>query len=199
MRIGIFGGTFDPIHLGHLAAARAAMGCARLDRVLIMPSAQPPHRDAATAPAGQRLAMCALAVEDEAGLEVSDLEIRRGGLSYTSDTLTELHRIHPADELYLILGWDAARLFSSWHEPEQVKRLASVVVVGRPGTAAPDEAKLKSAGLDGARTILCLEPTPDISGSALRQAIADGRPVAGLVPEKVARFIASHHLYADNR
>ena len=143
--------------------------------------------------------MCELAVEHEGGLEVSDLEIRRGGLSYTADTLAELHRLHPDDELFLVLGWDAARLFATWHEPEKVKRLASVVVVARPGTQGPDPARLKSAGLDPERTILCLRPTPDISGSALRRAIAGGRSVADKVPEKVEQFISSNHLYADNR
>ena len=86
--------------------------------------------------------MARLAVEGEADFDVSDVEVNRGGRSYTVDTLTELHRIHPGDELFLILGWDAARLFRSWREPDQVSKLASVVIVARPGTDAPQTAEL---------------------------------------------------------
>lgn len=198
MRVGVLGGTFDPIHLGHLAAAEAALACAELAKVIIMPSAQPPHRSGAIASAEQRLAMCRLAVEGRPRLEVSDVEVRHGGRSYTVDTLVELNRLAPQDELFLILGWDAAALFATWHEPARVRSLASVVVIGRPGTAAPGADQLSAAGLDPARTVLCLRPTPDISGSALRRAIAAGEPVAGRVPLAVERYIASHALYRDN-
>ena len=199
MRIGILGGTFDPIHFGHIAAAGAAMECAQLDRVLFIPSAQPPHRAGAVAPAAERLEMCKLAVEGHEAFEVSDIEMRRGGASYTSDTLAELKRAHPQDELSLILGWDAARLFATWHEPEKVKELASFVVVSRPGLPAPGVDELTAAGLDPERVMLCLRPTPDISGSALRRAIARGESISEKVPEAVARYIAEHHLYMDNR
>lgn len=199
MRVGILGGTFDPIHRGHLAAGRAAMKCAHLDRVLFIPSAQPPHRGAAMAQAGDRLAMARLAIDDESAFELSDIEVLRGGPSYTVDTLNQLKRLHPNDELFLILGWDAARLFSTWRQPDEIRRLASVVVVGRPGTPPPTPEQIKGAGLDPARVVLCLEPTPDISGSALRQAIAQGESVADRVPSVVARYIAEHSLYRDNR
>jgi nicotinate-nucleotide adenylyltransferase len=99
----------------------------------------------------------------------------------------------------LILGWDAAKLFATWHEPEKVKELASFVVVSRPGMPAPGADELTGAGLDPARVMLCLRPTPDISGSALRRAIARGESIAEKVPEPVARYIAEHHLYMDNR
>jgi nicotinate-nucleotide adenylyltransferase len=198
VKVGVLGGTFDPIHLGHLAAAQAALDCAELGKVLIMPSAQPPHRPGAIASADQRLAMCRLAVEGRPGLEVSDVEVRHGGRSYTVDTLVELKRLAPQDDLFLILGWDAAALFATWHEPARVRSLASVVVIGRPGTPAPDAKQLAGAGLDVGHTILCLRPTPDISGSALRRAIAAGESVAGKVPPAVERYIASHSLYRDN-
>jgi len=199
MKIGILGGTFDPIHLGHIAAAGAAMECAQLDRVLFIPSAQPPHRAAAVASAAQRLEMCRLAVDSHRGFEVSDLEVRRGGRSYTSETVAELKRANPQDELWLILGWDAAKLFATWHEPDKVKELASFVVVSRPGTPAPDADELIAAGLDSAHVALCLRHTPDVSASELRQAIASGESFSGKVPEAVARYIATHHLYMDNR
>ena len=199
MKLGILGGTFDPIHLGHLAAAKAALECAGLERVLFVPSKEPPHRPAAQAPAEDRLAMARLAVDGEQRFEVSDLELRRGGRSYTVDTVEELHRRHPQDELFLILGWDAARLFSTWHQPERVNALASVIVVGRPGAPAPARADLEAAGIDPDRAAVCLIPTPDVSGSGLRAASGAGESITGKVPEGVERYIAEHRLYRDNR
>ena len=189
MRIGILGGTFDPIHLGHLGAARAAMDCAHLDRVLFIPTGMPPHRPATVADAEQRIEMCRLATDDEERFEVSDIEVRRGGVSFTVDTLIELRRRYPNDDLFLILGWDAAKLFSTWHEPAEVRRLASIVIVTRPGTGAPM----------GTSDMVCERPTPDISASELRRAIATGERVRDLLPEAVAGYIAEHHLYVDNR
>lgn len=189
MRLGVLGGTFDPIHLGHLAAARAAMDCARLDRVLFVPAGVPPHRPAAAAAAEHRVAMTRLAAEGEKRFEVSDVEVRRQGTSYTVDTLRELHDLHPHDEMFLILGWDAAKLFSSWRKPDEVRRLASLVIVTRPGSGAPM----------GTSDILCERPTPDISASALRRALARGKTVTDMVPVAVATYIAEHGLYRHNR
>ena len=200
MRTGILGGTFDPIHEGHVAAARAAMECAQLDRVLFVPSAQPPHRGAAVASAEDRLAMARLAADGQRGFAVSDVEIRRGGASFTVDTVHELQREYPADELFLILGWDAARLFSTWRRPDEILRvLAAVVVVGRPGAPVPSPEELAAAGLDPLHVVVCTRPTPDVSGSALRKAIAGRETVSDRVPEAVARYIDEHRLYGDNR
>ena len=196
MRLGIFGGTFDPIHIGHIAAAGAAMECAHLDRVIFIPSAQPPHRAAATAPAEDRLAMTNLAMQREPRFEVSDVEVTRGGRSYTADTLAELAREHPSDELFLILGWDAARLFRTWHEPDRVSKLSSVVIVDRPGLGQVNASELAGLGLDPARVVRCHTATPDVSASALRRAIAAGRPVTGELPPAVERYIAEHRLYS---
>jgi nicotinate-nucleotide adenylyltransferase len=175
------------------------MECAQLDHVVFVPSAQPPHRSMALAPAEERLAMTNLAVQGEPAFEVSDVEVRRGGRSYTADTLSDLHRERPGDELFLILGWDAARLFRTWHEPDRVSALASMVVVDRPGLGPPAPQDLAGLGLDPARVVLCHVPTPDVSGSSLRRAIAAGRTVTGQVPPAVERYIAEHHLYLDNR
>jgi nicotinate-nucleotide adenylyltransferase len=199
VRLGVLGGTFDPIHEGHVAAARLAMECAHLDRVLFIPSGRPPHRAAALAPEGDRLAMVRLATEEEPRFEVSDMEIKRGGLSYTSDTMAELHRIYPDDELFLILGWDAARLFRAWHEPDRVASLASFVILGRPGTEPPTASEMSALGLRSERMVKCSGGTPDISGSTLRGEIAAGRPVAGKLPAAVERYIAERSLYRDNR
>jgi nicotinate-nucleotide adenylyltransferase len=195
VRIGILGGTFDPIHVGHLAAAHVAMECARLDRVLFIPSATPPHRGPAEADATQRLEMSRLAVANEKRFEVSDVEVRRGGKSFTSDTVRELKRTHPEDELFLILGWDAARQFSTWHEPDRIRAEASVVVIGRPGMHEPTAADLRAAGLDSDRTVVCLGGTPDISGSELRESLAKGESVGDCLPPSVERYIAEHRLY----
>ena len=196
MRLGMLGGTFDPFHFGHLAAADAAIDCAELDRVIFIPAAQPPHRPPATASPQQRLEMCRLGIEGEPRFEVSEVELKREGPSYTVDTLEEMQRAQPADELFLILGWDAARLFSTWHRPDEVRGLATIVVVARPGSAAPREEDLKGVGLDKAKVILCLRTTPDVSASEIRRAAAAGEPITGKVPQAVERYIASHRLYA---
>ena len=143
--------------------------------------------------------MTRLAVGGEPRFEVSDVEVARGGVSYTADTLSELHRAQPDDQLFLILGWDAGRLFNTWHEPERVSALASVVVVGRPGTEAPGPSELAAAGLDPERVIKCFVETPDVSATELRQAFAAGESVAGKLPPAVERYAAQHHLYRDNR
>jgi nicotinate-nucleotide adenylyltransferase len=194
-RIGVVGGTFDPIHAGHLALALAAKRCARLDRVLLVPAAIPPHRLPATASGQDRLEMARVAAAGAGGLEVSDVEVRRSGPSYTSDTLRELTAANPGADLYLVLGWDAAREISSWHEPEAVTELARLVVVGRPGMPMPAPRDLLAAGLDPGRVILCSEPTPDVSATDLRAALASGGPIDHLLPEAVADYIAERGLY----
>jgi len=196
-RIGVLGGTFDPIHIGHLAAATAAIDCARLDRVLFMPSGQPPHRPSAAASAEHRLEMTRLATSDDGRFAVSDLELRRAGVSFTSDTLADLHSLDPRAELFLILGWDAARLFSTWHQPDKVRDLATIVVVARPGSGSPQPADLEAAGLDGDGVIVCPNRTPDVSASTIRKDIKGGRSIMGKVPPAVERYIATHHLYAE--
>ena len=153
----------------------------------------------AAAPAKDRLAMTRFAVEGEPRFEVSDVEISRGGVSYTSDTLSELRQARPDDELFLILGWDAASLFSSWHEPRRVSELASIVIVARPGTENPGPSELAAAGLETARVINCFVGTPDVSASEVRDLLAARESVAGKVPASVARYITSNHLYRDNR
>ena len=199
MRIGILGGTFDPIHAGHLAAAHVAIECARLDRVLFVPSATPPHRGPADASADERLEMVRLAIQGEPRFEVSDVEVSRGGKSYTSETVRELKRAHGDDELFLILGWDAARLFSTWRDPDRIRAEAVIVVIGRPGTEAPAPDDLKAAGLDPDRTVMCLGGTPDISGSELRESLARGESTGDCLPPAVERYIADRNLYRDNR
>jgi nicotinate-nucleotide adenylyltransferase len=195
MRLGILGGTFDPIHDGHLAAAHAAIRCAQLDKVLLIPAGLPPHRGPADASAAQRLAMCELAASSDPRLEVFDAEVRRPGRSYTVDTLRELERERPRDDLYLILGWDAARELLSWREPKAVLDLAKVVVIARPSLPPPGPDDLRAAGLDPARVVLCQESTPNIASTRIRGRLAEGAGLDGLVPAAVARYIQEHRLY----
>jgi nicotinate-nucleotide adenylyltransferase len=194
-RIGVLGGTFDPFHVGHLAAASVAIDCAHLERVMFVPAAQPPHRPPAVATVQERLTMCKLATSSDARFVVSDVEVKRAGPSYTAETLEELRRLYPEDDIFLILGWDAASLFHTWHRPERVRELASIVIVGRPGSTAPQAADLQAAGLDGDGVVLCLGQTPAVSASEVRRAAAVGESIAEMVPEAVEHYIKDHHLY----
>jgi nicotinate-nucleotide adenylyltransferase len=195
-RLGVLGGTFDPVHAGHLGAASVAIDCAHLDRVIFVPAAQPPHRPLAVASARDRLQMCKLATAGDSRLAVSAVELDRAGPSFTADTLLELRRAHPQAELFLILGWDAASLFPTWHRPDQVRALASILIVGRPGSRAPQPADLESAGLGGEGVVVCPGDTPAVSASDIRRAVAAGESIAGLVPGAVERYITAHRLYA---
>jgi len=195
MRLGVVGGTFDPMHNGHIAAAEAAIDCAHLDEVVFVPTGTPPHRPPTVATAEQRLEMCRLATADDPRFSVSDIEVARGGPSYTVDTLLSLRGANPHAELFLVLGWDAAALFRSWHRPQEVIALAPIVVVTRPGRRPPKPQDLTAAGLQPERVVVCERSTPAVSASEIREAVRDGRSISGLVPQAVERYIASARLY----
>ena len=199
VKLGVVGGTFDPVHLGHLEMADAARRCAGLDRVLLVPAADPPHRGRAVASPSDRLRMCRLAVRGRPHLEVSDIELRREGPSYTADTLRDLARSTPDAELYLVLGWDAARELATWNRPDEVLRLARVVVVSRPGYPRPGPDDLRGAGIDPARALLCPARTPDVDATDVRARAGRGEPLAGLVDPAVEAYLRDHGLYAPER
>jgi nicotinate-nucleotide adenylyltransferase len=192
-RIGIFGGTFDPIHVGHLVAAVNAKHALRLDRVLMVVANIPWQKagDRAVSSAADRLALVEAAVGDVPGLEASRIEIERGGESYTADTLLELHQACPDDELYLIIGWDAAAVLTTWARHEKIQRLATLVVVNRPGSGRPH-------GLndEGWNVVEVTVPNLEISSTDLRARAADGRPLDYLVPESAVRFLRARGMYA---
>lgn len=198
-KLGVLGGTFDPIHLGHIALAEWAADCAGLERVVLVPAGMPPHRGEATAPAADRLEMCRLAVAGHPRLEVSDLELRRKGPSYTADTLRELASQHPGAELYLILGWDAARELRSWHRPDEVLRLARLVVASRPGYQAPSEVDVQEAGIDPDRVSLCGVGTPEVEASDIRRLLEAGRSLDGLVDPTVEAYLRRKGLYGPGQ
>jgi nicotinate-nucleotide adenylyltransferase len=200
-RVGILGGTFDPIHVGHVAVARAARDELGLDEVLVVPAGMPPHKiGLPMAPAADRLAMVELAVAGEERLRASRVELDRPGPSWTIDTLTELRDAAWAagDELEptLILSADAFAGLPSWHEPERLVRLARIAVAPRPGTAAPTIEALPAALRREAAGITILAgPNVDVSATDIRRRIAAGLPIDGLVAPPVAVYIEAHHLY----
>jgi nicotinate-nucleotide adenylyltransferase len=195
VKLGVLGGTFDPVHLGHIGLAEAALSCASLDRVLLVPASDPPHRDRAVAPAQDRLEMCRLAVRDHPRLQVSDLELHRGGRSYTADTLRQLKRDLPRADLFLILGWDAAKELPTWHLPGEVLRLAHLIIGSRPGYPEPNQGDLGALGLDPQRATLCRVRTPDAVATRIRELAGKGASLTGLVDPAVEAYIKGRHLY----
>ena len=202
MKIGILGGTFDPIHLGHLEAASAAKRALSLDRLLLLPSRTPPHRSSEPrASVFHRFAMAALAAA-ERDMSVSDLEVRREGPSYTSLTLEALHREGFAPtELFFITGSDAYAELSTWHDYPRILQFANFVVVSRPG--APHVSDVISDSHSPIPDIHPTKPevlsveanTPDVSSTDIRRRVGAGESIDGLVPSSVAGHIRRHHLY----
>lgn len=189
-RIGVFGGTFDPPHVGHVAAAAQVRHSLGLDAVLLV-VANDPWQKSASAPLTEatiRLAMVEAAVEGVEGLAASDVEIRRGGPSYSVDTLREL-RAQGAEALHLIVGRDAAVGIETWHEHEAIRSLAVPVVVDRPGEVGP-----LPTGWPWRHVEVVALP---VSSSALRARVAAGEPVDGLVPAGAVAVLRAHRLYRD--
>ena len=195
MRLGVVGGTFDPVHVGHVAMAEAGAACADLDRVLLVPVNVPPHRSAAVAPAADRLEMCRLATVGHPRLGVSDIELRRSGPSYTVDTLRTLAYEQPDDQLHLLLGWDAAREIITWRSPDEVMRLARLVIVTRPGYSRPSPEDLAAAGIEPSRVLICDVATPDVESTDVRRLIEEGKSLNGVLDPSVEAYLRRHHLY----
>jgi nicotinate-nucleotide adenylyltransferase len=192
-RIGILGGTFDPIHVGHLVAAVNARHDLGLDRVVLM-VANIPWQKAGTrqvSPAQDRLEMVKAAVGGVPGLEASALEIERGGPSYTADTVSQLAAMHPGAELFVIVGWDVSAELGTWERLDEVRDTARLVVVNRPGTPPP--VGLRQLGW---RLEQVSVPNLEISSTDLRARAADGRPLDYLVPEAAVRVIRQRGLYS---
>lgn len=191
VRIGILGGTFDPVHIAHLVVAVEARSQLGLDQVLLVVAHRPWQKDGfrEIAPAEHRLAMVRLAVEDLAGVEASAIEIDRGGPTYSVDTLDELHRCHPGAPLFLIVGADAAATLPTWHDAARLRELATLVVVNRPGAGAEVPPGWPHEHV--------LVPSLEVSSTDVRARVARGRPIDVLVPPAVVRYIADHGLYAD--
>lgn len=188
MRLGIFGGTFDPPHVGHLLAAVDAVERLTLDRLVLVPAAVQPLKAAkATAPAQHRLAMTRLLVEGDARFEVDALEIERAGLSFSVDTLGVFASRYPSADRFFLVGTDVLRTFDKWREPEQVLALATLAVMTRDD-GSPPAALPKGAVVVPSRRV-------DLSSTEIRTRVAAGRSLRGFVPDPVAAYIAAHGLY----
>src|SRR5581483_11857182 len=196
--VGIFGGTFDPPHLGHLAAAQEALDVAGLDRVLFVPSQQNPlKQDGASSSVEHRLAMTALAVADDPRFELSRADIDRPGPSYTVDLLQGLKQaLGPGQELAFIAGMDVLYELHRWRDPLRLLDLARLLVIQRPGqeTLLPEEVDRRIPGASRRITVI-LTPGVAISATELRERVAAGRPIRYLVPDAVADYIREHRLY----
>lgn len=203
--VGVFGGTFDPIHIAHLAVAEAARDALDLERVLFVPNRQPPHKpDQRVTPAADRVAMVRAAIAGNPAFEVSTTEIDRDGPSYTADTLEALRAERLAagqsDDLALILSADALAGLGTWHEPARVLELATLVVAPRDGfpDVGPDAIARLVPGAD-ARLIMLDGPRMQLSASEIRALAAAGRSLRYLVPDAVAAYIGDHALYTEPR
>jgi nicotinate-nucleotide adenylyltransferase len=195
-RIGILGGTFDPVHVGHLVAAVNARHDLALDRVLLVVANEPWQKSGSrpVTPAAERLALVEAAVGDVEGVEASALEIERGGVSYTADTVAELGRIAPGSELFLVIGEDVAATLGTWERVEEVRERVTLAIVSRPG---PFERRVTPPA--GWRTASVEIPALEISSTDLRNRAATGRPLDYLVPEVAIQRIRERALYAVGR
>jgi nicotinate-nucleotide adenylyltransferase len=196
LRVGILGGAFNPPHVGHLVCAQEAVVQLDLVKVVFIPTARPAHREIEQDPgADVRAELCEAAIADDDHFELSRAELEREGPSYTVDTLRELRQAAPDDELFLLLGGDQAAALPSWHEPEEVLELATVVAVERVGFSRSTIA-LKLAHVRGGRDVRVLEmPVMQVSSSMIRRRVAAGQPIRYLVPEPVLELVRERGLY----
>ena len=197
--VGILGGTFDPIHVGHLAAAEEARECLGLERVIFVPAGMPPHKrgDIVTS-AEHRLEMVRLAIEGNTAFDVSRIEIDRDGPSYTVDTVEELRRSRAAGDapLTVILSAESFRGLPSWREPERLLSAARIAIVPRGGLAAPGKGWVEEHFPGVRAQIVALDaPRLRLSATEIRARIAAGRSIRYLVPDAVIRYIGDHGLY----
>jgi nicotinate-nucleotide adenylyltransferase len=198
VRVGILGGTFNPPHIGHLVCAQEAYREFELDRVLLIPARIPPHKPVEHEPgAHHRLELCRVAVADDERFEVSDLELRRDGPSYTVDTLKELSTEAPNNELFLIVGGDIAAGLPRWREPERVLDLATLSIAKRRGTARSSIDTALGGLRGGDRARFFDMPRIGVSSTMVRRRVRSGQPIRYLVPDAVRAYIERHGLYLN--
>lgn len=211
-RVGILGGMFDPVHVGHLQAAKAARECCQLDEVLLVPCGNPVHRVATLTPCRQRCDMVHQAIAKTAWLQLDTRECDSPAPSRTRDTLAALKQEQPENILYFILGVDAFLSLHSWYHWQEIFSLAHLIVVTRPGYELASEAMNSDLQLEYSRRVVNSEsgvvpeksaglifiatmPTPELSSSHVRKLLRTGNKVAALLPPGVAEYIEAHHLY----
>jgi nicotinate-nucleotide adenylyltransferase len=197
-RVGVFGGAFDPPHMGHVTLAKIAIAQLRLDELRIIPTGEAWHKVGVLTPAVYRLAMAELAFRDLGPVVIDPRETQRTSASYTVDTLRELHAEFPASEFFVILGEDQGQAFTSWHRWEEIPRLATICVAARAGFSG--KAVHVDHSVAPAHEFLHLQmPSMPLSSTDIRQEVANHHSVAPLVLEPVARYIDQHHLYQAPR
>ena len=195
MRVGLLGGTFNPPHIGHLVCAAQALAQLELDRVLLVPVNEPPHKGVEADPGVEhRVELCRRAAAGEESLEVSLVDAEVPGPSWTVDTLRRLHERRPGDELTFLVGGDMALSLPTWREPEAILELAELAVAEREGVRRADITE-RLSGLPLDRIRFFDMPRLDISSSLIRRYVAAGRPIRHLVPEGVAAYISEAALY----
>lgn len=195
MRVGVLGGSFNPPHLGHLIVASDAHEALKLDRLVVVPAFANPLKgvDAAGASPEQRLEMTRLAFGDDPRFEVSSMEMERGGLSFTVDTLEALAARFPGAKLVLLIGPDALRTMDRWKRPDRIRELASLAVLTRQEASAD-----RSEDLPGDVEVVTTRRI-DVSSTEIRERLASGRPVKGFVAESVERYISAAQLYGKQK
>ena len=197
MKLGIFGGTFNPVHSGHIELVKHFASLAELDRVLLIPTKIPPHKLSPDLLSGEiRLEMCALAVEGEDKIEVSDIELRRDGSSYTIDTLKSLERLYEGAELYLIMGADMLMCLDSWREYKGIIDRCVICAAARnDSTANQLRQKARELEIPDSRVIISDEEIMTVSSTEIREKIKKSDSIEGLVPDAVRKYIVDNKLY----
>lgn len=197
-RIALMGGSFNPIHCGHMNLARAALESALADEVLFLPTGNPPHKRDGLADKSDRFAMVELALEGETRMKASREEVDRQGVIYTVDTLTRLHEAMPDAALYYLIGADTLLQLHTWRQPEKVIRLCTFLLAMRPGESGQEvERQLAFWREKGADIVLLDAQQMDISSTELREKIRRGQSLKGLVPAGVEAYIREHGLYGS--
>ena len=200
MRIGIFGGTFDPVHNAHLLLAEQSREQANLDEVWLIPAGSPPHKESTGISSGkQRREMLDFAIAGNPAFVIKDLELHRDGPSYTVETLRQLKQNHPDDEFFLIVGADSVRDLHTWREPEAILELATLIGVNRPNISLPDLTELtQKFGEEAIAKILWVTmPGIDISSTDLRKRIHENKSVRYMTPRAVEVYIHNNRLYLE--
>jgi nicotinate-nucleotide adenylyltransferase len=196
MRLGIYGGTFDPIHLGHLILAEACREACGLDTVWFVVAGAPPHKPGDRTDVSDRLDMVRYAIAGNPAFAVSEIEAKRPGPHYSVETLEAITRDRPDDELFFLIGADSLVDLPHWRQPDRIGSLATLVVANRPGIPAPDRAALEAALGPDARPILDVTIPPiGIASNDLRRKVGEGRSIRYQVPRAVEAYIAEHGLY----
>ncbi len=191
------GGAFDPPHFGHFVTAQTVYDSFDVDKVIIMPLGDAPHKANSRTKAEDRYNMVLAGIDDNNAFDISDMEINRKGKTYTVDTIAEIKKINPELKIYFVIGADEAKMLDTWHEPERLLKMCSFIAVSRPGFDRNELIKT----VDEVRKKYCCDihyidvPALDISSSDLREKISEGRSIKYLVPDKTEKYINEHNLY----